>query len=103
MIDIIKKSMFMGIGFASITRDKIEEVVSELKNQGAISESEGKKLIDDFLAQTEKSKKDIEKTVASATESAFEKLDLARRSDVEELKLLVKDLQEQIKEMRSGE
>ncbi len=94
MIDTIKKTMFMGLGFASITRDKIEEVVSELKAQGAISETEGKKLIDEFLERKDKTRSDLEKMVDAAAEKAFERLNLARKSDVEELKEMLKKMQE---------
>ncbi len=97
MIDTIKKTMFMGLGLANITREKIEEVVSELKVQGAISESEGKKLVDEFLERKDKARSDMEKMIEAATEKAFERLNLARKSDVEEIKEMLTKIQERQK------
>jgi len=59
MIDLIKKAMFTGIGIASLTKDKVEEIAKEfaemirhLSQQCDMSEAELKKIIKEHLQES---------------------------------------------------
>ena len=93
MIDLIKKAMFVGIGIASLTKDKIEEIAKEFVEKGKISEQEGKKLVDELLARSDESKEAIRQQVDERIQLAFQKMNIARSSEIEELKQQIKELQ----------
>lgn len=96
MIDFIKKAMFTGIGLASITKDKVEEVAKEFIDQGNLTEQEGRNLVKEMMDYSDKSKVELEGQIDKFVEKALEKLDLAKRSDIDELKEKMLELQEKI-------
>jgi polyhydroxyalkanoate synthesis regulator phasin len=93
MIDLIKKAMFTGIGIASLTKDKVEEIAKEFVKKGKFSEQEGKKLVDELLARSDESKEAIRQQVDDRIQLAFQKMNIARSSEIEELKQQIKELQ----------
>ena len=93
MIEFIKKAMFTGIGLASITKDKVEEVAKEFVEQGNLTEKEGRNLVKDMMDYSEKSREELEAQIDKYVEKAISKLDLARKSDIDELKGEILELQ----------
>ena len=98
MIEFIKKAMFTGIGLASMTKDKVEEVAKEFVEQGNLTEKEGRKLIKDMMDYSEKSRGELETLIDKYVEKAIGKLDLARKSDIDELKGKILELQQKSEE-----
>ncbi len=96
MFDLIKKAMLTGVGLASISIDKIDEIAKELMEQGNLTEQEGRKLVQEMMGYAEKSKEQLEKQVAYYVEKAMDKMDVARKKDVEELRETLLQLQEKI-------
>lgn len=92
MIELIKKAMFTGIGVATLTKEKIEELAGEFVEKGKLSEQEGQKFVDDVLAKSEETKADISRQIEEGIEKAIGKLNLARSSEVEELKKEIDEL-----------
>ncbi len=103
MIDLVKKSMLMGIGFASLTREKVEEIAQELKKQGSLSEQEGKKFVDEVMQRADTARGDMQHIVETAITKAVDKLDYARKSDIESLTAAVADLTETLKKQQQKE
>lgn len=98
MIEFIKKAMFTGLGLASITKDKVEEVAKEFIEQGNLTEQEGRKLVKEMMEYSEKSRGELEGQVEKYVEKAIDKLDLARKSEIEELKEKILELQQKVKD-----
>jgi polyhydroxyalkanoate synthesis regulator phasin len=40
-MDFVKKSMLIGVGLATLTREKVEQTINELIEKGEMSEKEG--------------------------------------------------------------
>ncbi len=94
MIDLIKKAMFTGIGVVTLTKDKIEDISKEFIEKGKLSEQEGKKLIDDLVAQSEESKNEIKSQIETNVKGVLQKMNIASSSEVEELKKEIQELKE---------
>lgn len=94
MIELIKKAMFTGIGVATLTREKVEDISREFIEKGKLSELEGKKLVDDLMTQSEKAKNDMKEQVEGYVKTALSKMDLASNSELEELKKEIVELKE---------
>ncbi len=92
MIDLIKKAMFTGIGVASLTKEKVEDVVKDFIEKGKLSEAEGKKFTEDLLKKSEESKEEVRQQVEEIVNSSLDKMNLAKGSDVEELKAEIAQL-----------
>lgn len=74
MLDFVKKSMYIGLGIAGMTKEKIESLSEELSKRTKLSEEEGKKLADYLQDESEKAKGNLRKTVEDMVDSACEKL-----------------------------
>ncbi len=86
--------MFTGVGIAALTKDKIEEIAQDFAEKGKLSEQEGKKFMDELLQRSDESKEAIRKQIDEGIQTALKKANIARSSDLEELKAQIKALQE---------
>lgn len=96
MIELIKKAMFTGIGVASLTKEKVETVAKEFVDKAGLSEDEGKKFVQDILVKSAESKEDVRKQVEEIVSSTLEKMNLAKDTDVQELKDEIAKLRSEI-------
>ena len=85
MFDLLKKTMLTGIGIASMTKDKIEELGKKISEESKLTEEEGKKMVNDLLKQSEKAREDLENQVQKLVKKALEKLDIPTREDFNRL------------------
>jgi polyhydroxyalkanoate synthesis regulator phasin len=49
MLDIIKKSIYLGLGAASVTKEKVESLIDELIEKGQLAKEEKSKTINLFF------------------------------------------------------
>lgn len=101
MIDLIRKTVLAGVGFAALTKEKAEEIIHELTKAGNISEEEGRKAVEELMEKSEKARKDFEKQVEKLVTSAMEKLDIPTRKDYEKLKRDISKVKLDIKKLQS--
>ncbi len=102
MIDIFKKTLYAGIGMAFLTKERIEEMASKLAEESKLSEAEGRKFVNEIINRSEEAKQGFEKTIQEAVDTAFRKLDLPRRSDVQRLEVRIEALESAIAELKSS-
>ena len=86
MIDWMKKGVFAGVGMASFTKEKIEEVARDYIAKGKISEQEGEKLVGDMLTSAEKSRQELKEQIEEGVNSLLTKMDLVREEDMKALR-----------------
>jgi polyhydroxyalkanoate synthesis regulator phasin len=103
MIDLIKKAMFTGAGIVALTKDKLEEIGQDFVEKGRLSEQEGKKFIDELIKRSDESKEAIRRQIDDRIREALQKVDIARSSEMEELKAQIKELQEALREKEQKE
>ena len=94
MEDLLKNLFYSGIGFASMTAKKMEEVIDELTEKGKLSEGEGKKIVDDFVKQTEEKRKEFEEKFSTTFDSFAGPI----QDMVNDLKQRIEDLEKKGKE-----
>ncbi len=92
MIDLVKKTLLTGVGVAALTKEKIEEVARDFVEKGKLSEQEGKALVDDLMARSDESRKELQKQIEEKVVQLLDKMDLAKKSDLEALKGEVEEL-----------
>lgn len=82
MIDLVKKTMYMGLGLAELTREKVEEISKELVKKGEISEKEGRDLAEEISRKAEAAKKNLEKRVDKLVKQALDRINVATKDDL---------------------
>ncbi len=102
MIELIKKAVLTGVGIASLTKDKMEDLAKELVVKGKMSEQEGEKLVQEILNRAEESRTTINNQTENLVRKTITKMQLARNEDVVILKAEVEKLREEIASLQSG-
>lgn len=96
MIDLIKKAILTGVGIASLTKDKVEDLAKELIDKGKMSEQEGEKLVQEMLDRADESRETLKSQTESLVKNTIAKMHLARTEDVELLKGEIQQLRTEI-------
>ncbi len=102
MIDLIKKTMLAGIGFATLTKEKAEDLIHEFSKAGNISEEEGRKLVDELIKKSDKARKDFEKQVEKIVQDTMKRFDVPNRKDYQKLQKDITKLKQDIKKIQEG-
>ena len=96
MEDTFKKILYSGIGFLSLTKSKIDEVVDDLIDRGRLSREEGERIVNDFKKDSASSKEAVENEMHQWMEKALSKMDIARKKDIEVLQQEIDALQKRV-------
>jgi polyhydroxyalkanoate synthesis regulator phasin len=99
MFELLKKSYLAGLGLATLTKDKIEEIVDELIKRGEIAEQDRRKVMDDLL---ERAREEQQKLTQKITEVVSD-LRLPNRERWENLVQRVENLERQAQASRESE
>ena len=85
MFELVKKTMFTGLGLAYMTKEKIEERSKDLIEKWKLSEKEGKELMDELKKKSDEAKKEAQQHVEKLVEETLEKMNVATKDDLKNL------------------
>jgi polyhydroxyalkanoate synthesis regulator phasin len=91
--DLFMRTVELGLGAASLTMETAQKVVADLVHRGQVTEEEGETLVDRLLSMGREQRAQLEQLVNKGVEHTLERMDLARRSDVEALREHVQELE----------
>ena len=98
MFDLIKKTMLTGIGLALKTKDEVENLAEDLIKQGKLSETEGKKFLEEIKGKYEDSQKKLEKRVEKTVQELLKKANLVTSDELNALKKEIRELKKAVSE-----
>lgn len=101
MIDLLKKTFLTGIGVASLTGEKIEELGRELKEKGKLTQQEGEKFVADAKQKADESRDLLKSQIDKAVQSALSSVSLVRREDITELQAEIEKLRGDVEKLRT--
>lgn len=93
---LMKKFVYTGVGFVSLSAEKIKKVVEELVSDKKISEDEGKKIIDDFFDESDKRQKKYKKKINKLVKNVTDKMKFAKSEDIEKLSKRLAELEKEV-------
>ena len=82
---LVKRTAFVSLGLAAMSAATIKRIGKKIADEGKLSEDEGKKLIDDLLEQSKKSKAEVKKTINTSVKESLTDLDVATNKDVKSI------------------
>lgn len=68
MKGLIKKSLMIGMGALSLTREKAEKIVRELEEKGEVTSDEAKQFVNELAERGEQERSALKKVVATELE-----------------------------------
>lgn len=84
-MSILKNTVLAGIGFASITKKKAEELIDHLVKTGEVSKSEKKEAVMELLARAETTAKEATSKISKEFEKGVKGISMARKTDIDAL------------------
>jgi len=84
-MSILKNTVLAGIGFASLTKKKAEELIDTLVKTGEVNKSEQKKAVMELLSKAEKTTKDATNKVGKEFDKAWDSITVPRKKDFDAL------------------
>lgn len=85
MFELTRKTMLLGMGLATLTREKLKKTINDLIQKGEISEKEGEELVNELIEKSKKYKKDLEGKIEEIVADTLKKLNIPTRDELTEL------------------
>ena len=92
MKELLLNMFDIGIGVATLTKEKLEELQKEVVEKGRMTREEGLDFVESLRRRSEKAREQLDLWVARRVEEQVKKLDLATREDVAELQRKIDEL-----------
>ncbi len=72
--NLLKKSIYLGLGLASLTKDKLAAVAAEVAKTAKLSEDEGRKLAGELETESQKAREQLKIQIDNLVEAAAKRL-----------------------------
>ncbi len=92
-MDLIKKTMYLGVGLAYMTKEKVEEISQELIKKGELSATEGKEFIDALTQKSAEARKALEARVDKIVKSSLARMNIATGDELAALEKRIAKLE----------
>lgn len=95
--ETIKTALMAGLG----VQEKVKEFVDDLVRKGELNESEGAKLMKEWVDRAKVSGEDVTKMMSDGVSVGFDKANIARKEDLEALTKKVQQLSVRLKKLET--
>lgn len=95
MLELIKKSLLLGLGAITVTKEKVEEIVDELIKKGELAKDERSKAIQDLLNKGKEQEKILSAKISEEVQKAINKIGLATKDDLAKLEKKIQNLKKE--------
>jgi len=96
MKDIIEKSINLGLGIASTSKEKVENLVDELIAKGQLERQEKSKTVNEILNKLEKSETEFKEKTRAVVNETINNFGFATKKEINNLKETISDLQKRV-------
>jgi polyhydroxyalkanoate synthesis regulator phasin len=99
MAGLLEKSLLLGLGVLTLTRDKVVEFVNKLVEEGEVRPEEAPGVVDRLVARGEEEREQLRRMVERELDKVRASAPMASRKDIEELSQKVDELATRIDEL----
>jgi polyhydroxyalkanoate synthesis regulator phasin len=97
MFDFLKKTYLFGLGLASLTKERVEEIVDEMVKRGEVAEKDRSKVLDDLLTRAKEEQQKLTGTIKETVKNIVHDMGLPTRDEFLNLKNRVEELEKEHK------
>ncbi|MGI6485821.1 MAG: phasin family protein [Tepidanaerobacteraceae bacterium] len=90
---MLKQILYAGLGLVTITREKAEELVSELVKRGELSSEEGKDALNNILDRMQEERDKLRQRIQEQVENMISSMNLVRQSELDDIKQRLEKLE----------
>ena len=102
MIELFEKTLMAGVGALSLTQQKAEELVNEMKDRLDLSEEKGRELLDRLQKTAQDNQKRLEQMAQDEVRKACARVGVVTDKDIKSLQSKVRKLEKELKELKKG-
>jgi len=99
MAGLIEKSMLVGLGLLTLTRDKAMQCVDKLVEEGEVKPEEAPGVVDKLVARGKEEREELRKLVRQELDKARASVPVISRKDIEELSQKIDALDAKVEEL----
>jgi len=99
MANILEKTLLMGLGVFTLTREKVREAVNELIEEEGVEPEEAEKLADALVSKGEKEREELRNMIRQEVD----RVKPVTRKEFEALKQQVEELADSIDQLEGSE
>ena len=99
MIELFEKTLLAGVGALSLSQQKADEYLEEIKQRLNISEEEGRELLNKIKTTAEESRSRFEQIAREEVEKSMKRMGVVTQKDFDSLKKKVTKLEKALKEV----
>jgi polyhydroxyalkanoate synthesis regulator phasin len=102
MFEVIKKAMFMGLGLATLSREKLEELSKEVAAKANLTEKQAAEFRAELEKKAEQARADFEAGIDRRMDTAIGRLGVAAAKDLSALATKVEELANRIENLEAA-
>jgi polyhydroxyalkanoate synthesis regulator phasin len=85
MTNLLEKGFLAGIGLLSMTREKAQDLIDELSQEGELQKSEAKQWVDQLSDRGEEERQALRKLIRDEMKKVLDEMGLVTKEDIKEL------------------
>ncbi|HZJ02087.1 MAG TPA: hypothetical protein VFE20_00155 [Thermoleophilia bacterium] len=94
--DIIERTLLVGLGAASLTKERLQKVADEFVRRGQLSAEDGRALVEGLAARSREEARSALKSADSSVQTVFRELGIASRRELEELDFKLRQIEHRL-------
>jgi polyhydroxyalkanoate synthesis regulator phasin len=99
MFELVKKTLFLGFGLATLTKEKLEELGREVARQAQLNETKAREFQLELNTRAEQSRQALATEIDRRVDQAFGKVGVARSKDMIEVAARLEALERAVAEL----
>lgn len=103
MKGLLEKSMLLGLGTFSLTKEKAEKFLRDLEERGEVTAAEAKKLLNELMEKGEQEKTALQQMIQHTVGEIMKNLGYIRKEEYTSLEERVKELEARLANTASPE
>jgi polyhydroxyalkanoate synthesis regulator phasin len=98
-MDIIRKTMLLGLGLISLTKDKAEGLVDDLVKRGEVASEDKFKAVDSLLKEASKQEEEFSRKLTSSVQKVMADIGIPTKKDMDEVLKALKGIEKKLASM----
>ena len=100
--ELIERVFLVGVGAATLTKDRIQSIADEFVRRGQLSGEEGKDLVEKLVARSREEAHTAMQRADSSMQGTYRSLGLATKRELEDVEFRIRQLEHRMQLLESG-
>lgn len=103
LADMVRRSMLLGLGALSLTKERAERLADELVKKGEMTRDEARNFVDQVVEKGKQEKEEIKKAVKEELEGWGLGGGIATKADINRLEEQIRKIEEKLNQVTPGQ